>query len=108
MTPTAPIPDALIFPEKWKQGNTLYDRLDSVLTIAEAILGVGRGEAWLKRQPGGWSLIVKSPDDLLYWPLNHPLRGHERYRWVERDDGSRWGYLTEEARLDQRTEPKKA
>lgn len=107
MIPTTPIPDALMFPESWKRGVTVYERLDSVLTIAEAILGVGRGKAWVKRQPG-WSLIVKDPGETLFWPLTSPLRGRERYRWVDRPDGSKWGYLTEEAKDALRAEQAKA
>ena len=42
MIPTGPIPDALFLPETLKRGRTLYERIDSILEIAEPLLGVDR------------------------------------------------------------------
>jgi hypothetical protein len=105
MIPTAPRPDALFLRESLKKGRTQYERISSVCDVAEPILGVdrSRGErAYIRRQPGGWLFITRDPEDTIYHPLDSPIRGRDRYAWMARPDGSRWGYLTEEARRARR------
>ena len=101
MIPTGPIPDALFVPEKMKRGRTLGDRVDSVLAVAEPLLGVDRPagqRAYIRRQGDGWLFVTRSPDDTIYFPLNTPFRGRPRYDWIDGPDGIRRGYLKPEAR----------
>src|SRR5262245_40101942 len=95
MIPTTPVPDAVLLPEKWKRGPTLWHRLDSVLSIAEPILGLARGCGRVRKthEPGGWLFITGDPEDTIYGPAGTPLAGQPRYHWIVRPDGSRWGYL---------------
>lgn len=100
MIPTSPIPDALFVPEKMKRGRTLWDRMTSILDIAEPILGVDRSSgdrAYIRRQGDGWLFVTRDPEDTIYFPLNTPLRGRPRYNWIDRPDGIRRGYLVPEA-----------
>jgi hypothetical protein len=94
------IPDALLLPETLKAGARQIDRINSILDVAEPILGVdrARGErAYIRRQPGGRLFITRAPADTLLHPLGHPLEGRARYRWTPRPDGVELGYLEEAA-----------
>jgi hypothetical protein len=111
MTPTAPIPDALFIPESLKRGRTLRERIDSVLDLAEPILGVDRAKgerAWIRRQPGGMLFVSRDPNDTICHPDASPFRGRHRYAWVAGADGIRRGWLTTEALRDRREEPAEA
>ena len=91
-------PHALIFPESWKQGQTQIDRIDSILAIAEPLLGVDRSKgerAYIRRQPGGRLFITTDPRDTLQFPVGHPREGKSRYNWVVRPDGSQLGFLVD-------------
>lgn len=101
MIPTSPTPDALFVPERLKRGATQYERICSILDLAEPILGVNReaGEkGYIRKQGDGWLFITKDPEDLIGFPNNTPLRGRPRYDWVEGHDGIRRGFLTPAAR----------
>ena len=89
-------PDALFLPETIKAGARQIDRINSVLEVAEPMLGVdrGRGErAYIRRQPGGRLFITRDPADTLLHPVGHPLEGADRYRWSPRADGVEFGFL---------------
>jgi hypothetical protein len=89
-------PHALIFPESWKQGQTQLARIDSILAIAEPLLGVDRSKgerAYIRRQPGGRLFITSDPQDTLLFPVGHPREGKSRYKWVANPDGSQHGFL---------------
>lgn len=93
--------DALIIPESWKRGDTQLDRIDSILQVAEPLLGVDRsrgGRAYIRRQPGGKLFITASPQDTLSFPSGHPLQGRSRYGWTPHADGTERGVLVAEAR----------
>jgi len=93
--------DALIVPESWKSGGTHLDRIDSILRVAEPLLGVDRpagGRAYIRRQPGGRLFITPDPRDTLSFPVGHPREGRPRYAWTAAPDGSERGVLVEEAR----------
>jgi hypothetical protein len=97
---TDAIPDALLVPETLKAGARLLDRINSILNVAEPILGVDRAldeRGYIRRQPGGRLFITKDPADTLLHPLGHPREGSERYRWSARPDGIELGYLEEAA-----------
>jgi hypothetical protein len=101
MTPIVPTPDALLVPEKLKRGRSLFERMCSILDLAEPMLGVDRSKgerAYIHRQPGGWLFITKDRFDTIYHPLRTPLQGRPRYAWLDGQDGVRRGYLTEAAR----------
>ncbi len=93
--------DALIIPESWKSGDTQLDRIDSILRVAEPLLGVNRsrgGRAYIRRQPGGKLFITADPQDTLSFPAGHPLQGRSRYGWTRLPDGTERGILVAEAR----------
>lgn len=95
------VPDALCIPERLKQGRTLWERMNSILDLAEPLLNVDRGRgdrAYIRRQGDGWLFVTRDPEDTLYFPLHTPLRGRPRYRWLDAPDGIRRGYLVPEAR----------
>src|SRR5579885_1333645 len=101
MIPIGPIPDALFVPERMKRGRTLYERMCSILDVAEPLLGVDRAagqRAYIRRQGDGWLFVTRDPMDTIYFPLNTPLRGRPRYDWIDGADGIRRGYLVAEAR----------
>ena len=88
-------PDALFVLENMKQGRTLRDRINSILDIAEPILGVERSKgerAYIRRQGDGWLFITKDPEDTIYYALRTPLQGRPRYVWVDDSDAIRRGY----------------
>lgn len=94
-------PDALLIQESLKTGSTVFKRMNSVLDIAEPILGVDRGKgerAYVRRQGDGWLFITCDHTDTLYFPLRCRLRGRPRYRWTEPVNGIRQGFLTPQAR----------
>jgi hypothetical protein len=77
------------------------ERIDSILAFTEPMLGVDRSQderTYIRKQPGGWLFITRDPVDTIYFPLEHPLQGRDRYHWVDGSEGMRRGYLTEEAR----------
>jgi hypothetical protein len=89
--------DALILPETLKKGATQIERIDSILAIAEPLLGVDRKagqRAYIRRQPGGRLFVSKSPEDTLCHPREHPREGQPRYDWETAADGFQYGYLT--------------
>ena len=89
-------PAALMLPETLKAGARQIDRINSVLAVAEPMLGVDRAKgerAYIRRQPGGRLFITRDPADTLLHPVGHPLQGAERYRWSPRADGIEFGYL---------------
>lgn len=93
--------DALIVPESWKTGGTQLDRIDSILRVAEPLLGVDRQlgqRAYIRRQPGARLFITSDPCDTLSFPIGHPREGRPRYSWTASSDGSERGMLVEEAR----------
>lgn len=98
--PTAPLPDALQIPDRYKRGGSLAERINSIADIADPLLGVdeSRGERSQIKKQRGFSFVTKDPADTLYFPTNTPLRGSPRYHWIDRPDGIRLGYLTPEAR----------
>ncbi len=90
------VPDALFVPENKKRGRTLWDRLNSILDIAEPMLGVDRSKgerAYIRRQGDGWLFITKNPEDTIYHPLQTPLQRRPRYVWTDGLDGIRRGYF---------------
>ena len=94
-------PHALIIPEAWKKGETQLERIDSILGLAEPILGVDRSRghrAYIRRQPGGCLFVTADPHDTLRFLVGHPDEGRPRYHWVSRPDGSKHGYLIKDIR----------
>jgi hypothetical protein len=103
MIPTAPFPDALLVPESLKRGSRQIERINSILDLAEPILGIDRtrGEkGWIRKQPGGMLYVSKNPEDTLFHHQGTPLAGCHRYTWLPADSGIRRGYLTEAARAE--------
>lgn len=101
MTPSTTAIDALIVPESWKRGGTQLDRIDSILRMAEPLLGVDRpsgGRGYIRRQPNGRLFITADPADTLAFPVGHPQEGRSRYVWRSMPDGSEHGVLTPEVR----------
>lgn len=88
--------DAVRAPEAIKRGATQLDRIDSILAVAEPLLGVdrSRGErGYIRKQPGSTLFVTKDPLDTLQFPNGHPRSGQPRYRWACGDDGIDLGYL---------------
>jgi hypothetical protein len=103
--PTTPLPDALLIPERMKRGSTWYERMNSILDVAEPLLGVDRARgnrAYIRRQGDGWLFVTRDPQDTIYFPLDTTLRGRPRYQWLEKADGIRRGYLVPEAMNERR------
>lgn len=102
--------DAIFMPESMKRGRTQVERIRSVLSIAEPLLGVdrARGErGWIRKHEPNYLFIVRDHKDAaelkdtVYFPATAPgdLRGKPRYRWIDGPiPGVRLGYLTEAAR----------
>ncbi len=93
-------PDALLIPENRKTGARMIDRANSILEIAEPLLGVDRdrGErGYIRIQPHGRLFVTRSPSDTLLFPVDHPCAGAPRYNWILSADGVELGYLKPEA-----------
>jgi hypothetical protein len=102
--------DAAYVPGSLRRGDTVHERLRSILAIAEPILGVDRaaGErGWVRvikstdaRRPDPWLFVTRDPNDTLLFPVAAPphLAQKPRYDWVEGPSGIRLGYLKSEAR----------
>jgi hypothetical protein len=97
--------DAVLIPESMKQGNRKYHRVNSIMAIAEPLLGCNseRGEKGYMRRttmsveegPNQRTILLfvtKNPHDTLLFPTNHPRHPQPRYRW-EQDGRIRLGYL---------------
>ena len=100
------IPDALFVPPTFKVGPKSADRMQSILNIAEPLLGVDRSKGergWMRKQHGDRTFIVRggktgpAPKDTIYFASNHERAGDERYNWVTREDGLELGYKVEGA-----------
>jgi hypothetical protein len=90
------VPDALFVPEKLKRGRTLWERINSILDIAEPMLGLDRSRgqrAYIRRQGNGWLFITSDPEDTIDYPLGTPLQRRPRYFWIDGPDGIRRGYI---------------
>jgi hypothetical protein len=91
--------DALLIPEIMKDGRRQIDRINSILALAEPLLGVNRsvGErAYVRRQSDGWLFITKDADDTLYTTLRSRRPGQPRYEWLDLSNGVRAGHLMQE------------
>jgi hypothetical protein len=95
-------PDALMVPNRHKRGSTLWARMNSILDIAEPLLGVDRSKgerAYIRNQGSNeGSFVTRDPCDTIGFPLNSPLRGRPRYDWIDGDGGIRRGFLKAEAK----------
>ena len=82
-------PDALMMPESLKRGGRSIDRINSVLDVAEPILGIDRAagqRAYIRRQPGHRLFVTADPADTLKVPSDRPGAGLPCYRWEARGD----------------------
>lgn len=89
-------PDALLMPPGSARGASLPAKIDSVLAVAEPILGVDRasGErAYIHRQPGDVLFVTKDPHDTILHPVGSGGAGRPRYRWEPREDGIKFGFI---------------
>lgn len=96
----ASVPDALMMPSTMKRGPRLHDRVDSICTAAEPLLGVDRrsgGRAWVRQQPHGKLFVTRDLADTIYFPRDHPRSGQPRYQWEPQADGVEFGWLVEGA-----------
>jgi hypothetical protein len=102
---TPPKPDALKIPMSMRKGNRMPDRVDSIATIAEKILGLDRKKKQLAgihiMGPNQETCFVTPPphDGLqsMYFGTTHPRYGEDRYRWEMQDSGIEYGYKVEGA-----------
>jgi hypothetical protein len=94
-------PDALLIPESFRVGKTTLDRVDSVCTLAEGILGGDRAggvTAYVRRQPAGRKMFVTlDPMDQLHFEKGSGNRG-SRYTWKPQENGIEYGYLVDAAK----------
>ena len=98
--------DAIKLPDSVRTGETMKDRLDSVLDIAEPLLGVDRSKGdraymrWLKTERT--LFVTRSPDDTLLWPISHRLAQQPRYKWTDYPaiEGAKVGMLRTEAETE--------
>lgn len=104
-------PDAVIFPVSLRKplGNTrglslasiVMKKKVSTVETAEEFLGIdfnAGGRAHCFPYAAGDNPMVfaaRSPHDTLLFPNGHPKEKEPRYKWVEQEDGSRFGYLVE-------------
>lgn len=93
--------DAVFVPVRLKRGATQGDRIDSILEIAEPLLGrrPDQAHAYIRASNGDDKLFVTlSADDTILFPKSHPLAGRPRYRWTTLHDGIEIGRLVEDAK----------
>jgi hypothetical protein len=101
-------PDALRIPAKMKTGKRMPDRVDSIATRAEKLLGLDRSKGQLAgiRIMGANQeiLFITPPRDhpsqpypCLNFDSGHDRAGQCRYRWEMQSDGIEFGYLVEGA-----------
>ena len=88
-------PDALFIPASRKVGIRLVDRVSSIADIAEPLLEVGRGGAFIRVQPHNWLFVTGHKDDTINYTKDD-VRSGPRYVWIDQPDGTRFGYLIDE------------
>jgi hypothetical protein len=98
-------PDAVRIPMTMKTGKRMPDRVDSIATMAEKIMGLDRS----KKQLAGIHIMganqeicfcTPPPHDgsqSLNFPRSHPRDGECRYRWEMQPDGIEYGFKVEGA-----------
>lgn len=99
--------DALLIPESMKQGRRKYHRVNSIMAIAEPLLGCDprkREKGYMRRTTQSVEnpadrksrtcllFVTKNPHDTLLFPTGHPRHPESRYRW-EQDGPIQLGYL---------------
>jgi hypothetical protein len=92
--------NGLLISASRKRGARMGDRVGSIADIAEPLLEVARGQAFIRTQPGGWLFVTSDPNDTIFFPTDHVRSGQPRYAWIDQPDGTRFGYLVEGAALD--------
>lgn len=97
------LPDAVLVPLGLKRGKHSLDRIDSILEVAEPLLGIdlskeGHPQIREQVQPeyNGY-FVTRDKLETLRFPIGHPDEGKERYDWVFADKGIRLGYLKGES-----------
>lgn len=101
--PKATTPDAILFPNAFRTGRSPVDRLRFVQDRLGPILG-GADYVDFQSHPvhvrdvgsESWLATLDSGDTLLY-PSGHPLEKQDRYTWMSKPNGLRFGYLKREA-----------
>jgi len=91
-------PDALRMPESMKSGSRIFDRVASICSIAEPLLGVdykGGERAYIRKLQHGRLFITRNPADTIFFPTGHLRSGQQRYHWERQPDGTELGYLIE-------------
>jgi len=97
-------PDALMIPKSFKVGKTQHDRLDSICTFAEKILGGDRSKkitAHVRDQRNGKMFVTLDPNDMIRFPSIGPNKG-PRYYWTPKPDGVEYGYLVDAAKKEKK------
>lgn len=91
-------PDAVIVPRRYAKGNTDDERKDSIVEIAETLLECGPIElAWCHDQIT-YYFCTRDPIDTEYYHDIHPTKARKpRYEWTVQPDGTRVGYLLDDA-----------
>lgn len=87
-------PDALLLPDdaRWGAGNRA--RGNAICDFAEPILG---GAAYFRKHFSRSYFVTRSPHDSYLFPLWHAKGGKDRYRWEDKGDGVRHGFLVDGA-----------
>lgn len=97
---TPATPDALMIPDRFKVGDTLRARVDSICTLAEGILKGDRSKGITARcrpQPGGKSFVTLDwRDEIRFSPKTG--KSGPRYHWVTQPNGIEYGYLVDAAK----------
>lgn len=57
---------------------------------------VGAKVLWIRNQ-GQYRFMTADTRDTIYFPKGHPREGQDRYTWVDRGDGVRYGTLVDGA-----------
>lgn len=93
--PVSSRPDALLLPDDGRWGSGVTRKANAVCDYAEPILG---GQAYGRKLAiPGKTLATTSPHDTYLIPQWHRLAGRDRYRWEDKGDGVKYGYLIEGA-----------
>jgi hypothetical protein len=89
-----------LIPLAWSAGLSLHDNADLVCTYAENVLGGDRANgvrAYARTILPDQTFVTLNYNDTLFNEYGHPRQKQPRYRWEAQPDGSKWGWLNDDA-----------
>lgn len=92
-------PDAIIFPPGFASHPDCGDRPGLMWDYLEATLG-GKAHINYGVRGGEMRWAVRRARETEFFPRGHPREGQERFRWVDQENGCRFGFFVDDEARD--------